>query len=784
MEDNPAGAGPSRFALYSFIAVLVLILIAGSLYSLLTSSLENVKWELSVPWPWWLIAAVVCLPLLSAWLFYRRVWSELSPARWSILLALRVFATAALLLACFQPRIVFERTTYTRSSLLLMADVSKSMSISDTDEPRLDRVRTVLAPLMETLKRDFNVSLYTFAGGAAFLEPVPASLADLKAVGDSTNIPRSVRQALDEHANEPLAGVVVFTDGIHNAETDIARGWDELKTPVFPVGVGSKLQQNKNFKDVVVRRVEGPRYAIVNNEVEIAVYLRNVGFPNAVVDLKLVDAEGASLADKQFPLLADASEQKVVLSFTPTEVGKLYVDAVLPVQTSEKVAENNSQNLILSVINPKIKLLYVQGTVRPEYKWLLRALERDANIEVLSLVRLTGARFQQQGKVQDLDLAGFPQDIETLRIFDVVILSDLDASFFSAQEFDNVREIVREGKGFAMLGGDNSFGPGGYRGTPIDEILPVFSGTRQMEKVSELFDLELTAEGVAHPVFAGIADAFMTPQRTPEHPIRKLRGFVDIQGPKPTATVLAVHPQRLVAGDKLPILAVQPFGKGRTAAFTAYSTARWRERSDVYIAFWGQLVRWLAQREIEEKSAGKGVVASSDKASYEPGQRVRIFAQARGDEGAPTNHAEVTAAVTPPSGKAQDFNLIYTPPADGNYEVSFDPEESGKYAVKVAAVEAGVPVGDTTVTFNVGRPNLEYEELDLNDDVLRRIAGDSGGRYYYLSNVNELLLDLAAEQEATRITGYRKFYHLPAIFFIFIALLTAEWVLRRTWQLI
>ncbi|MFH0965016.1 MAG: glutamine amidotransferase [Planctomycetota bacterium] len=754
-------------------------------YLILTSSLENVEWKFSVSWPWWLRLAIAGLPVLSAWVFYRRVWTELSRGAWATLVTVRILATGALLLACFQPEMVFERVTYAKSSLIMMVDASKSMSVADTDATRFDRVRKVAGTLLPTLQRDFTVSLYTFAGGATRVEAKEEALGGVKPDGEATGIRRSLAQAIAEHKSETLAGVVVFTDGIDNSGKSLTRGLEELSARVFPVGVGSKLTDNQQFRDIIVSNIEGPRYAIVNNALEVNVYLKNIGYGNAVVKLALATDDGKTVAEQDVALATGAKEQRATLSFTPTQVGKLYLEAKVPVQADEKIPENNSQSIILSVINPKIKVLYVQGTVRPEYKWLIRALERDPNVEALSLVRVSGSRFQQQGRVADLELTGFPEDQKTLETFDVLILSDLDATFFTAQELENTRQAVREGKGFIMLGGDNSFGPGGYRGTPVEEILPVGMGTREMQKVAELFDLTLTAEGVHHPVFAGIADAFMSVERTPEHPLPQLKGFVEVEGAKPTATVLAVHPQRVLAGgQKLPILAAQAYGKGRAAAFTAYSTARWRSRPEVYLAFWGQLVRWLAQREIEEKSAGKGVIAGSDRLSYEPDSRVRVFAQARGEEGAPTNHAEVAAEVHPPSGRTEKLAMIFTPPADGNYEVSFEPGESGKYEVKVSASEGGAALGEATVTFQVGKPNLEYEELNLNDEELRKVASETGGRYYYLSNANELLLDLASKEQANRISGYLKLYHLPALFFVFVGLLTAEWILRRKWQLI
>ena len=783
MEDTPTTAPADRRPVPFGVILLALPVTALAAYLLLSSGLENIRWSFSVPWPWWIIVAAVLLPVLSAVLFYRRVRADLPGRAWFTLVSCRLLATAALLLCCFRPQMAFERVIVTKSGLVILADNSKSMRIADTDAPRFVEVRNTLNKFLPTLGKDFRVHLYSFSSASTHLMQGLEDLKNVQPEGLATNIRRSIIQSVNEHKREPLSGVIVFTDGIDNSGQSLTRNLESLQTRVFPVGVGSKLQLNKNFRDIVVTRLEGPKYAIVNNACELAVYLRNAGFANNVVTMRLTTAGGDVLVEKEIALGESGQEQRETLSITPKEMGKLYVEATVPTQPAEKIPENNAQNLILSVISPKIRVLYVQGTVRPEYKWLFRALQRDANIEVLSLVRVAGSRFMQQGKVEDLELAGFPRDKKTLDVFDVVIISDLDATFLR-EELPNVVEIVREGKGFAMLGGDNSFGPGGYAATPLAQIMPVNVGTRDMERVAELFDLELTAEGLHHPIFSGIGETFVSVEGRPDYPMRQLRGFVEVVGAQPTATVLAVHPQRHAGGDKLPILAVQPFGKGRVAAFTAYSTARWRRREKVYVAFWGQLIRWLAQRQIEEKGATKGVIASSDKSSYEPGDRVRIFAQVRNDEGALTNHADVTAKLRPPSGRTDSLTMIYTPPADGNYELSFEPSESGKYEVLVSALERNDPLGETSVVFQVGRPNLEFEELDLNDEGLRKLASVTGGRYYYLSNVNQLLLELVAKVEENRVTDYRKLYNLPLLFVIFVGLLTLEWILRKKWRLV
>ena len=42
-----------------------------------------------------------------------------------------------------------------------------------------------------------------------------------------------------------------------------------------------------------------------------------------------------------------------------------------------------------------------------------------------------------------------------------------------SQYLPNIRDAVKGGLGFVMLGGEESFGAGGYAGTAIEEIVPL-----------------------------------------------------------------------------------------------------------------------------------------------------------------------------------------------------------------------------------------------------------------------------------------------------------------------
>src|SRR6185295_18589302 len=64
--------------------------------------------------------------------------------------------------------------------------------------------------------------------------------------------------------------------------------------------------------------------------------------------------------------------------------------------------------------------------------------------------------------------------------YDLVLFPNVPADMFDAVQLQALRDaIYHQGTGFAMLGGENSFGPGGYHRSIVEEVLPVTMDTAQ-----------------------------------------------------------------------------------------------------------------------------------------------------------------------------------------------------------------------------------------------------------------------------------------------------------------
>jgi Mg-chelatase subunit ChlD/uncharacterized membrane protein len=102
----------------------------------------------------------------------------------------------------------------------------------------------------------------------------------------------------------------------------------------------------------------------------------------------------------------------------------------------------------------------------------LRVLYVDADEAQQSY--LTSALALEGIQVQARPASGVPQTLDDLLGYDALILSNVPSDRLSARQMQMIRTYVQDfGGGFIMLGGDQSFGLGGYYATPIEEVLPV-----------------------------------------------------------------------------------------------------------------------------------------------------------------------------------------------------------------------------------------------------------------------------------------------------------------------
>jgi len=241
----------------------------------------------------------------------------------------------------------------------------------------------------------------------------------------------------------------------------------------------------------------------------------------------------------------------------------------------------------------------------------------------------------------------------------------------------------------------------------------------------------------------------------------------------------------------MPVLAVQPVDNGRTAIFCGDTTRNWQQgpraqgQDSPFLQFWGQMVRWLSGRS-EAVEPGASIAGETDKAYYEPEEPVRISAIVRDQEGEGATGVDVIAKIRGPEGRPDQVKLGVVPGPAGHYDGEFHPESAGSYQIVVETKVGDKTLATEEMMVEVGRPNMEFEKLDLDEKTLGRISSETGGRYVHISAADYLIEHFDRTQQKKHVSITFPHYDWPLLlpcWLAFVAALSTEWVLRKRFQL-
>src|SRR5207247_7769156 len=134
--------------------------------------------------------------------------------------------------------------------------------------------------------------------------------------------------------------------------------------------------------------------------------------------------------------------------FKPDAVGPLDVVVVIEPQPGELDEQDNSRIAQIAVLDAKLNVLYVDGAPRWEYRYLKNEMIRDRTVNISCLLTSADPTFAQEGDPPDerANFPGpvrrFPESIEELMAYDVVLFGDVDPRQFSDAQLQLVNEFV------------------------------------------------------------------------------------------------------------------------------------------------------------------------------------------------------------------------------------------------------------------------------------------------------------------------------------------------------
>jgi len=726
-----------------------------------------------------LIAGAAVLALVSLIVMLRRVRTPTPRRDRAVLGALRVAAFGLLGICLLRPVLLLSSAVPQRNVLGILLDDSRSMQLSDLEGgSRLDLVRRVFGDsagaITQRLGEKFVLRFFRFAADAGPLSGAAA----LKGSGTRTDLAAALEAARHELAGVPLAGLVVVTDGADNVGTDLAAPLLALKgrrVPVYTVGVG----RERFARDLAIERVSLPASALAGAGVLAEVVLRVRGLSRQTVMVTAED-EGRVVAQREVPL-PDAGDVTVArLSLPPLPPGSRRFTFRVRPAPDEIVTENNELRTVLRVRPGPERVMYIEGEPRPEFAFLRRAVAADSGIQVVALLQSAKGKFLRLGVKDSVELAGgFPSRREDLFRYRGLILGSLEAAFFTGDQLRMLADFVsKRGGGLIVMGGRSALAEGGFAGTPLAEVLPVtldgITPAAADGPATEL-SVRVTPAGLVHPALQLGPTEVAGARWDSLPPLTTVNRFGSL---RPGATALLTGKAQ-EGTSSVPVLSVQRFGKGTVALVGVQDTWLWQMHADIPLedqiheSFWRQLIRWSLAAVPERVE----VVATPSRVG--PGEPVVLHARVADAAFLESNDAVVTARVTAPSGRAFDVPMSWTLKEDGAYQGRFVAEEEGMYQVEAQAVTPADTIRASPAALLADDHGADVEQAELRSPLLRRIASETGGRYYPLSDAGRLEEDVGFTESGVTVKESRDLWDMPVLFFLLVLLLGAEWGYRR-----
>jgi len=720
--------------------------------------------------PFWPVVVIAAL-VLGAWLALQgafRLGHDRRPkrvARFSPWLRTAVLALLALCL--LRPSGVLRRVLHESGQVLVLVDRSASMGIAD--EPG-GRTRAA------SLARSFQNARNAYAELRAAYEVHEYEFADqLQAVDDFSFASDGGRTALGDSLSEAVRGrlpsrlsaVIVATDGASNTgppPEDVAQAYRKLGIPLHVVACGQE-RVGSDAKDVVLQNVEAPKVVFVRNVAVVSAKVALLNVPRTRVTVRLLvdqqEVDRATVATR-----AEQDVSTVHFRYIPKTPGyrKITVEA-RPIP-DERTDGNNRASAYLNVLSGKLTVLYLEGTLRWEFKFLKRALEEAPQVDLTARVVLAPA---ERGRSSAL------KSDEAWDRFDVVILGDIPRDRFTASQLEALVTAVGDGVGLVTLAGYDTYGAS-YFATPLAKLFPFYLSPGALQREDTY---------AVHPA-AGAEDHSIVQLTKHQDNARVWAQMPPVVGGVRAAKLKPAATEILVDEAGEPVLVVQPYGKGRVASLLIDTTWRWalghEQAKTAHRRFWRQLLLWASGQDSLRR---KSLWVELPQSRYLAGEPVSPVVHLEDADGKPIPNAKLVVTVAPSNGGQPEALRLYR--TGDNWESLYVPPGEGDYLIEARAYDGdpGSPeaelLGQTTARFLVEQTNLELADPLAHIGTLSQLAEMTGGSFRRPDGLAELFEKLTEEHEHVELTQVRRrdLWNRPELLILIVGLLAADWVIRK-----
>ncbi len=689
---------------------------------------------------------------LAVWL-YRRTNPPL-PAWLRLLLgALRIGAVALLMLALLEPVVSYSREYERTRRVLALIDHSASMDRQELGATRAARVDSLQQ--IETFRDlESSVELTTRYFGADL------SASPVQVDRSSTALGDILFEADQQQLTAPADYWLLIGDGRSNAGRDPVDVAPRLRTAVIAVDMAIDV----GAFDIRLADLDYDPVQFVGQSTEITARLswHNASGKEALIELR---QGNRALTQTRYTIGQEGGFGDVALTYAPTDPGQHLLEIAIVPLDGEETTDNNSRTISVKVL--KSRLLVLLATSRPDYEvgFFKRYLDQSDKYDV-DLVVTAPVSGNLGGRL--------PERQTELNRYDLVVLHDPDPQQLESSRTLLASYLADKGGGLWVMMGERfaARGPVAW----FNAMLPFFQSARREIQYAQ-FDGEPAEGQLFHPAVrlaesrAAIRDVWLS--------MPPFGTLVPCDSADPNAVMLA-----FVGGGspwaRLPILGYKRVGPGKVLASAAgpywpwgFVTLGLGHGAETYQALVNGAAEWLTVTDDFDP-----VRIGPDKQVFTRGETVR-FSGFAGDLGFRPIEGATGSVSLQSRGSDDRFERDLLELGEGRYRADFEQLPPGEYSYEAFIEHGGRELKRTTGAIQIESFSLEEFDQSGNPQVLRAIAGQTGGSYHTFREFEQALASIDIAPAVETVEGKITFFNKLWLLLMFIGLLAMEWLLRK-----
>ncbi len=396
---------------------------------------------------------LLVIPLVIYWGFPRIAFRK---TRDTISLVLRVIMMCCLVagLAGLQLAQASDRL-----AVVFLLDHSDSMDVQ-AREAQLDYVREAL----NAMPPDDQAAIVVFGASALVDRPLNTTreVTTIRSIpqGTQTHLESAIALGLALFPEDSARRMVILSDGVETLgnAVDMAQRASNLGVEISYVPLSSTL----DVADIRVSDVRVPASVEQNQQFDLSFTVTSDEATNATLNLI---ADGTLLSSERVQLEQGANHYALTLESGNTGFSNFQVQ-VIPTE-ADRFNQNNHLSTFSRVIGPSRVLVVA-----------VDAQESQAIADAL----------EEQGMgVTQITPSAIPNTLNQLESYDSVILTNVPATRLPTSRLNLLQQYVRDlGGSLIVSGGPNSYAPGGYYQTALEEMLPLDMQIRDQQRIPRL----------------------------------------------------------------------------------------------------------------------------------------------------------------------------------------------------------------------------------------------------------------------------------------------------------